>query len=99
MEDNLLAYTVKPAVYVTSMSYVNELSRIYNSPLPDKGNLDHQKTGLCGFECDKMPLKNVTLNVDEDSYNNYREFRKEKGWIMSRHSEIMMEEQMRIEAE
>ena len=92
MEDNLLAYTVKLAVYVTSMSYVNELSKIYNSPLLDKGKLDHQKTGLCGFECDKMPLKNVTLNVNEDSYNNYQGFCKKKGWIMSRQFEIMIEE-------
>ena len=49
--------------------------------------------------CDKMPLKNVTLNINEDSYNNYREFCKEKGWIIFRPFEIMGEEQMRIEAE
>jgi hypothetical protein len=41
-----------------------------------------------------MPSKNVTLNVDEDIYNKYREFCKIKGWIISRQFEIIMEEQM-----
>ncbi|MHC1630861.1 MAG: hypothetical protein ACXQT4_00970 [Methanotrichaceae archaeon] len=41
-----------------------------------------------------MPSKNVTLSVDEDLYNKYREFCKKKGWLISRQFEIMMEEQM-----
>ncbi len=44
-----------------------------------------------------MPSKNVTLNVDEDLYNKYREFCKKKGWIISRQFEIMMEEQMGVD--
>ncbi len=39
--------------------------------------------------------KNVTLNVDEDLYDKYRKFCKKKGWIISRHFEIMMEEQIK----
>ena len=50
------------------MSHMNELSKISNSPLLDKGNLDYQKTGLCGFECDNMPSKNVTLSVNAELY-------------------------------
>ena len=42
-----------------------------------------------------MPPKNVTLNVDEDLYDKYREFCKKKGWIISRQFEIMMEEQLK----
>jgi len=41
-----------------------------------------------------MPSKNVTLNVDEELYDRYREFCKNKGWIISRQFEIMMEKQM-----
>jgi len=39
---------------------------------------------MCRFECDNMPSKNITLNVDEDLYNKYREFckKKEKGLII-----------------
>lgn len=44
-----------------------------------------------------MPSKNVTLNVNEDLYNKYREFCKKKGWIISRQFEIMIEEQLKIE--
>jgi len=41
-----------------------------------------------------MPSKNVTLNVDEDIYNKYRDYCKKKGLIISRQFEIMMEEQL-----
>ena len=41
-----------------------------------------------------MPSKNVTLSVDEDLYNRYREFCKKRGWLISRQFEIMMEEKM-----
>jgi hypothetical protein len=42
-----------------------------------------------------MASKNVTLSVDEDLYNKYRDFCKIKGWLISRQFEIMMEEQMK----
>jgi len=42
-----------------------------------------------------MPSKNVTLRVDEDLYDRYRDFCKKKGWLISRQFEIMMEEQMK----
>ena len=41
-----------------------------------------------------MASKNVTLSVDEDLYDKYRNFCKKKGWLISRQFEIMMEEQM-----
>lgn len=41
-----------------------------------------------------MPSKNVTLSVNEELYDNYREFCKKKGRLISRQFEIMMEEQM-----
>jgi len=41
-----------------------------------------------------MPSKNVTLNVDEELYDRYREFSKKKGRIISMQFEIMMEEEM-----
>jgi hypothetical protein len=47
-----------------------------------------------GYNVIFMPSKNVTLNVNEDLYDKYREFCKKKGWIISRQFEIMMEEQM-----
>lgn len=46
-----------------------------------------------------MPSKNVTLNVDEDLYDKYREFCKKKGLIISRQFEIMIEEQMKNEVD
>lgn len=42
-----------------------------------------------------MASKNVTLRVDEDLYDRYKEFCKKKGWLISRQFEIMMEEQMK----
>jgi len=44
-----------------------------------------------------MTSKNVTLSVDEDLYNKYREFCKKKGLLISRQFEIMIEEQMRVD--
>ena len=41
-----------------------------------------------------MPSKSVTLKVDSDLYDKYREFCKKKGLIVSRQFEIMMEEQL-----
>jgi len=41
-----------------------------------------------------MPSKNVTLSVDEDIYEKYKEFCKKKGWLISRQFEIMMEVHM-----
>lgn len=41
-----------------------------------------------------MASKNVTLSVDEELYDKYRDFCKKKGWLISRQFEIMMEEQM-----
>ena len=43
----------------------------------------------------KMPSKSVTLKVESELYDKYREFCKKKGLIVSRQFEIMMEEQMK----
>ena len=42
-----------------------------------------------------MATKNITLSVDEEIYDKYRDFCKKKGWLVSRQFEIMMEKQMR----
>lgn len=42
-----------------------------------------------------MASKNITLSVDEEIYNKYREFCKKKGWLMSRQFEIFMEDQLK----
>ena len=42
-----------------------------------------------------MKSKNITLRVKAELYNKYREFCKNKGLIMSRQFEIMMEEKIR----
>ena len=42
-----------------------------------------------------MTTKNITLKVNTELYDRYREFCKHKGLILSRQFEIMMEEQMR----
>lgn len=44
-----------------------------------------------------MDTKNITLKVNSELYDKYREFCKKKGWIASRQFEIMMEEQMNKE--
>ena len=41
-----------------------------------------------------METKNITLKVNSKLYNNYRKFCKDKGWIVSRQFEIMMEKQL-----
>ena len=38
-----------------------------------------------------MPSKSVTLKVDSDLYNKYRELCKKEGWIVSRQFEKCME--------
>ena len=43
----------------------------------------------------KMPSKSVTLKADSELYDEYREFCKKKGLIVSRQFEIMMEQQMK----
>ena len=42
-----------------------------------------------------MGSKNITLRVDSDLYDNYRDYCKKKGLLASRQFEIMMEEQMK----
>ncbi len=42
-----------------------------------------------------MPSKNVTLKVESELYDKYREYCKKKGLIVSRQFEIMMEEQLK----
>ena len=42
-----------------------------------------------------MGTKNITLKVSSDLYNQYREYCKKKGWIVSRQFEILMENHLR----
>ena len=44
-----------------------------------------------------MESKNITLRVNSDLYDKYREFCKKKGLLISRQVEIMIEEQLRKE--
>ena len=41
-----------------------------------------------------MESKNITLRVNSELYDKYREFCKKKGLLISRQFEIMVEEQM-----
>ena len=41
-----------------------------------------------------METKNITLKVKSKLYDEYREFCKKKGWIVSRQFEIMVEKQL-----
>jgi len=41
--------------------------------------------------------KNITLRVNSDLYDKYRELCKKKGLLISRQVEIMMEEQLKKE--
>ena len=41
-----------------------------------------------------MNSKNITLRVDSDLYETYRNYCKKKGLIVSRQFEIMMEKQL-----
>ena len=51
-----------------------------------------QPTGKKG---DTMAKKNVTLSVDMNLYENYVNYCKKKGLVVSRQFELMMEEQMK----
>ena len=42
-----------------------------------------------------MKSKNITLRVSSEIYDTYRKYCKEKGLLVSRQFEIMMEEQMK----
>lgn len=42
-----------------------------------------------------MKPKNVTLHLNEDLYDKYREFCKKKGLMVSRQIELFMEAQMK----
>lgn len=42
-----------------------------------------------------MDTKNITLKVNSELYDKYREFCKKKGLIVSRQFEIMIEKQLR----
>jgi len=44
-----------------------------------------------------MNSKNITLRVNSKLYDKYREFCKQKGWLLSRQFEIMMEGQLKRE--
>lgn len=44
-----------------------------------------------------MKSKNITLKVNSELYDTYREYCKKKGLIVSRQFEIMIEEQLRKE--
>ena len=43
----------------------------------------------------EMESKNITLRVNSELYDKYREFCKKKGLLISRKVEIMMEEQLK----
>ena len=42
-----------------------------------------------------MESKNITLRVNSELYNKYREFCKKKGLLVSRQFEITMEDQLK----
>ena len=42
-----------------------------------------------------METKNITLKVNSDLYDKYREYCKKKGLIVSRQFEIIMEDQLK----
>ena len=44
-----------------------------------------------------MDTKNITLKVNSELYDQYRELCKKKGLIVSRQFEILMEEQLKGE--
>ena len=44
-----------------------------------------------------MDSKNITLRVNSDLYEKYREYCKKKGLLVSRQFEIIMEEQLKEE--
>tara|TARA_Y100000310_G_scaffold259796_1_gene268583 strand:+ start:142 stop:285 length:144 start_codon:yes stop_codon:yes gene_type:complete len=42
-----------------------------------------------------MESKNITLRVKSELYDKYRDYCKQKGWLVSRQFEIMMEKQLK----
>ncbi|MBU1198915.1 MAG: hypothetical protein KKF46_05790 [Nanoarchaeota archaeon] len=42
-----------------------------------------------------MESKNITLRINSEFHNKYRDYCKKKGLLISRQFEIMMEEQMK----
>ena len=46
-----------------------------------------------------MPKKNVTLSVDLNTHENYAKFCKKRGLVLSRQFELMMEKQMKGDAD
>ena len=44
-----------------------------------------------------MDTKNITLKVNSKLYDDYRDFCKRKGWIISRQFELFVEEQLKEE--
>ena len=44
-----------------------------------------------------MQSKNITLRVNSELYDQYKNFCKNKGWLISRQFEIMMEKHMKKE--
>lgn len=46
-----------------------------------------------------MADKNITLKVNSETYDKYRELCKKKGYVVSRQIEIFMEEQVDGEAQ
>jgi hypothetical protein len=44
-----------------------------------------------------MTDKNITLKVNSETYDKYREYCKKKGYVVSRQIEIFMEEQIKEE--
>jgi hypothetical protein len=41
-----------------------------------------------------MNIKNISLKINSKIYDIYQEFCKQKGWIVSRHFDILMEKPM-----
>jgi hypothetical protein len=46
---------------------------------------------------DYMPTKNITLKVDSELYDKYRNHCKKEGWIVSRQFEKLMEDHLELE--
>ena len=44
-----------------------------------------------------MESKNITLRVNSELYNDYKEMCKKKGLLLSRQFEILMEKQLDVE--
>lgn len=57
-----------------------------------------QKEYICTADiipkCDNVASRNVTLSIDEELCDKYREFCKKKGLLIYRRFEILMEEQL-----